>query len=276
MDVARARALLKVDSRVSRSEVDRAFRLASLACHPDKHPNDTQAKQRFLELSSARNCAAAWAPQYQCEQVRGEPVAAPEGGGPANRKRPRTGGARAQKKAAQKLLTAEGGFVDKGRMIFRGEGGTLATGNKRSCLPDALFVLLSGLGHQVELEDVRSIIPVAGNTLFSDADALVRGFGLSLDRVTKDFMGPGGLAYQLLQKVAGSFVVQLRVTYGKEDREPDMHCVAYDCLTIKDNHKYTKVKILEESDRTVQGARAVFDSLLPGLQVRVTNIYELS
>jgi len=161
-------------------------------------------------------------------------------------------------------------------MIFRGEGGILATGNKRSCVPDALFVLLSGLGHQVELEDVRAIMPVDGNTLFTDADAFVRGFGLSLDRVTKDFMGSGGLAFQLLQRVAGGFVVQLRVTYGSSDDSPDLHCVAYDGLTIKDNHKYTKVKILEESDRTVQGARAVFDSLLPGLQVRVTNIYELS
>ena len=55
-----------------------------------------------------------------------------------------------------------------------------------------------------------------------------------------------------------------------------MHCVAFDGLTIKDNHKYTKVKILEESDRrTVQGARAVFDSLFPGHEARITNIYEL-
>ena len=102
----------------------------------------------------------------------------------------------------------------------------------------------------------------------------MRGFGLKLDRVTKEFMGSGGLAFQLLQRVAGSFVVQLRVTYGKDDT-PDFHCVAYDGMTIKDNNKYTKVKILEESDRSVAGARAVFDSLFNGLQVRVTNVYEL-
>ena len=85
----------------------------------------------------------------------------------------------------------------------------------------------------------------------------------------------GGLAYQLLQRVAGNFVVQLRVTYDSSDSTPDLHCVAYDGLTIKDNNKYTKVKILEESDRTVEGSRSVFDSILPGLQVRVINIYEL-
>ena len=86
-------------------------------------------------------------------------------------------------------------------------------------------------------------------------------------------MGSGGLAFQLMQ-VSGSFVVQLRVTYGKDD-SPDLHCVAYDGLTIKDNYKYAKVKILEESDRTVDGSRAVFDSLLPDLQVRVMNVYQL-
>ena len=52
-------------------------------------------------------------------------------------------------------------------MAFRQAGGVLATGDKRSCLPDALFVLLSGLGHQVKLEEVRVIMPVdGGNTLF--------------------------------------------------------------------------------------------------------------
>jgi hypothetical protein len=40
-------------------------------------------------------------------------------------------------------------------------------------------------------------------------------------------------------------------------------------------NEYTKVKILEESDRSVQGARLVFDSLFHGLEVRINNIYEL-
>ena len=106
------------------------------------------------------------------------------------------------------------------------------------------------------------------------ADEYVHKFGLELSRVTKDFMGSGGLAFQLMQ-VSGSFVVQLRVTYGKDDTAPDLHCVAYDGLSIKDNYKYAKVKILEESDRSLQGSRAVFDSLLPDLQVRVMNVYQL-
>ena len=35
------------------------------------------------------------------------------------------------------------------------------------------------------------------------------------------------------------------------------------------------MKILEDSDRTVLGARLVFDSLFHGLEVRINNIYEL-
>ena len=168
MDIACARSLLNVDDRASKWEVGHAFRLASLDCHPDKHPSDPTATQQMQRLTAARDVVALqWAPQNQCARVREDETAAPEGGGLSPTKRKRSGGARAQKQAAQKLLTAEGGFVDKGRMAFREEGGFLATGNKRSCLPDALYVLLSGLGHPVELETVRSIMPVDGNALFT-------------------------------------------------------------------------------------------------------------
>ena len=50
---------------------------------------------------------------------------------------------------------------------------------------------------------------------------------------------------------------------------------AYDGKTVRDNNKYTKVKILEPCDRTKEGARLVFDSLFEGLEVRIKNIYEL-
>ena len=49
----------------------------------------------------------------------------------------------------------------------------------------------------------------------------------------------------------------------------DLHVCFYDGKTVRDNGKYTKVKILEESDRSVQGARLVFDSLFHGLEVRI-------
>ena len=65
-------------------------------------------------------------------------------------------------------------------------------------------------------------------------------------------------------------MAQLRVTTGKDDpNPPDLHVCFYDGKTVRDNSKYTKVKILEESDRSVQGARLVFDSLFHGLKVRI-------
>ena len=272
--------------------INKAYHTRALECHPDKNP--TTNPPATQDLSTARDCALRdVSRQYAraCEVVADAPAGCDR---PPN-KRKRTGVSRSKKQLLIKSATSKGGYVDKGRMIYRAEGGVLATGNDRSCLPDALYVLLYGLDHPVELEGVRSIMPVHGDTLFSvrlapapswspallthhappaqAADEYVHKFGLELSRVTKDFMGSGGLAFQLLQ-VSGSFVVQLRVTYGKND-SPDLHCVAYDGLTIKDNYKYAKVKILEESDRTVDGSRAVFDSLLPDLQVRVMNVYQL-
>ena len=274
--------------------INKAYHTRALECHPDKNPTTNPSATQ--DLSTALGSVA---PVRSSLQDQGD---SPAGGVHCSSKRKRTGGSLAKKQAVIKSATSEGGFVDKGRMTYRAEGGILATGNERSCLPDALYVLLRGLDHPVDLEDVRTIMPVHGDTLFSvrlapvpswspapppsrgthtpcsppaqAADEYVHKFGLELSRVTKDFMGSGGLAFQLLQ-VSGSFVVQLRVTYGKDDTAPDLHCVAYDGLSIKDNYKYAKVKILEESDRSLQGSRAVFDSLLPDLQVRVMNVYQL-
>ena len=165
MDMHAARQLLRVEWNASRCQIAQAFRMLSVSCHPDKNPDDQSAAQRFHQLTAARDCLLVWAPQYPCVDVREGESAAPVGGGHSPTKRKRTG--TQQKKAAQKLLTAEGGFTDKGRMAYRAEGGVLATGNERTCLPDALFVLLPALGHPVELDDVRSIMPPDGNTLFT-------------------------------------------------------------------------------------------------------------
>ena len=85
------------------------------------------------------------------------------------------------------------------------------------------------------------------------------------------------LAYNLLLRKTGLFLVQLRVTSGKDDPlPPDLHVALYDGKCVRDNQWYTKVKMIEDSDRNVQGARLVFDSLFHGLEVRINNIYELT
>ena len=115
------------------------------------------------------------------------------------------------------------------------------------------------------------------NTLFDAAGDYAFKLGFTLACVSKMFQQTkGGYAFNLFARDHGYFLVQLRVTTGPTDPEPpDLHVVAYDGKTVRDNNKYTKVKILEPSDRTKEGARLVFDSLFNGLEVRISNIFEL-
>ena len=153
----------------------------------------------------------------------------------------------------------------------------LATGGKRTCLPDALYNLLPHLSVSVDLEMLRTMMPADphANTLFSQADAYLGQFGLTLPRVTKRFMVAGGVELALL-KAPGYYVAQLAVTFDNCDKKPDLHCVACDGETVRDNSRHAKVKVLDASDRSSpDNARDVFRSLFPGLKVVVKNVYEL-
>ena len=102
------------------------------------------------------------------------------------------------------------------------------------------------------------------NTRFTAMDKYVGKFGLTLQRVTGRFHVKGGPALALLRS-SGHFVVQLRIATDKDDKEPDMHCVAYDGFTVMDNYKWCKPRILDERDReSEENARDVFDSLFKG------------
>ena len=70
------------------------------------------------------------------------------------------------------------------------------------------------------------------------------------------------------------------VTYDNCDKKPDLHCVACDGETVRDNSRHAKVKrlhkVLDAGDRSSpDDARDVFRSLFPGLKVVVKNVYEL-
>ena len=208
-------------------------------------------------------------------------VRPPTGGAvpePKSKKRKRQSGASRREKVAAPKKKA--GYVDRGRRVFRDNQGVLATGTKRTCLADALWMALEEAGCAVDLEDVRSSImpedPDA-NTPFAAAQDYAATHGFTLACVSKEMQKEkGGYEYNLLLRETGLFLVQLRVTTGKDDpNPPDLHVCFYDGTNVRDNGKYTKVKILEESDRSVQGARLVFGSLFNGLEVRTNNIYEL-
>ena len=190
---------------------------------------------------------------------------------PAKRK------ATGHKKKAKKR---KGGYTDKGRLEFKSEGGVLATGQKRTCIPDALFVLLPALlTTPPDLETVRTAIMGADlykDALYAVAQTFATSLGTHLEHVTPKFLIKGGPEYHLLQ-TQGLFLVHLLVSYGPDDDDPDDHCVAYDGLTVRDNNQYKKVKELDDNDRsTTDLARAVFKSLYPKMMVRIKSIYELT
>ena len=204
----------------------------------------------------------------------------PAGVGGQKRKPKRKRKSRGTQKFNKKAAAQDGGYTDKGRMHFKGGGGLLVTGSTgaRSCLPDSISMLLPSFSISVDPKEMRSIMPndPTKNTLFSDADLYLEKHGLTLLRCTQRFTVKGGPALALL-RTKGTFVVQLTITTGKEDKNPDLHCVAYDGKTVRDNYKYSKVKELDGSDSdNFEAARQVFDSLFqPGLQVRIKNVYEL-
>ena len=201
-----------------------------------------------------------------------EPVADQSTDASALVKRKATG---IKKKAKKK----KGGYTDKGRLAFKSEGGVLATGQAHTCIPDALFVLLSTvLSLAPDLDTIRAAIMGADlytDALFTTAQSYVESLGLHLPCVTKYFLLEGGPAFHLLN-TTGRFVVHLLVSYGPHDKDPDDHCVAYDGLTVRNNNQYTKVVVLDAGDRSSpESARKVFDSLYPNMMVRIKNVYEL-
>ena len=227
----------------------------------------------FYQDSSASSIAT----QVACSKAKADDCL-PAGLGDSKRKQ-KTGAERRAIRAAKRAREEDGGYTDKGRMAFKKEGGTLVTGNERSCVPDALFLLLS-LSISVSVETVRAIMPDGPdqNTKFSVADKFVKQFGLTLKRVTGTFNYgvKGGTALSLL-RTKGLFIVQLRIAYNKDDKAPDLHCIAYDGSTLRDNYQRAKVKELDSTDRSCsENARKVFDSFSPGLEVRIKNVYELA
>jgi hypothetical protein len=201
---------------------------------------------------------------------------------PKSKKRRKAGGARRARVAARLAPEKKkGGYVDRGRKVFRDNQGALATGTMRTCLPDALWMALEEAGCAVDLEHVRSsIMPPEepdADTPFAAAQDYATELDFDLACVSKEMQkDKGGYAFNLLLRETGLYLVQLRVTTGPTDPEPpDLHVVVYDGKTVRDNNCYTKVKILEESDRTKEGARLVFDSLFNGLEVRISNIFQL-
>ena len=174
-----------------------------------------------------------------------------------------------------------GGFTNKGRIAYRKENGpeSLMTGNNRSCLPDATWNAAPDTLqlHGVTYEGLKACMPDEGDTTTASIDTHLRQFGLVLAPVSSQFLAvKGGAELALLQRGSGAFVVQLRITTDNSDKKPDLHFVSFDGRFVKDNARTAKVKEIEPADRTTPAAaRAVFNSLFPGLKVVISAVYQL-
>ncbi len=93
------------------------------------------------------------------------------------------------KRNAKKKKYADAGFVNRGRIAYRSEGGILVTGILRSCLVDAFFVVHpKHISVDLDINAVRkSIMPADPNknTCLKDAEKYARKYyNISLQRVT--------------------------------------------------------------------------------------------
>ena len=119
-------------------------------------------------------------------------------------------GGKAKRNAKKKKYT-EAGFVNRGQVAYRSEGGMLVTGILQSCLVDAFFMLLpKHISVNLDINAVRkSIMPADPNknTCFKDVDKYARKeYNISLQRVTGNFLHAiGGIAMALLQRTKGNF-----------------------------------------------------------------------
>jgi hypothetical protein len=192
---------------------------------------------------------------------------------------------------AQRVQEEEGGYTDKSRRRFVAAGGALITGNARTCLSDAVATLVSSVRALRDGDDATwPLLGAMRSTLeenareqgsrdarFVAAAAFLRQqMGADLRRVTHEFQRPGGPELALLQAFGRLLVVQLQIKDGPDDKEPDLHCVAYDGLTLRDSYSHTSVKVLDKGDSaSVAAARALFQSIADGCIVRIKNVYEL-
>ena len=196
-------------------------------------------------------------------------------------KRKRTKLSRGARKANKAAKDADGGYTNKSCTDYRAAGNPFVTGNKRNCLACSVLSLAPpSLSAKITLPQLEALAPGSDlNTSFNAVDTfLQKEAKWSLLRVSSEFQNvKGGAALAVLQPTNRLLIAQLAVTYDNSDKEPDLHCVAYDGVVVKDNWQHSKVKVIDDTDRaTPEQARAVFDSLFPGLKVRVCNVYELT
>ena len=143
-------------------------------------------------------------------------------------------------------LLEKGGCDMVQRGVVRSHGVAVPVGGyRRTCLPDALWVCLSGCGKLVDLAIIRAALcPKESDPSYTMANIVASTHGVRMTHIPGLSRSPKGL----FRQTSGMFLVCLHLIWDKEDE--DHHYVAYDASSsyLIDNTPRLKVPKVQTSD----------------------------
>ena len=246
------------DKDISDDRIAKAYRKKAMKYHPDRNNSSEASTQAFMYLEKAK---ALLNGQYNILEYMQHILrraenrtngASFDGGLRVSRKRaaetPSKNAAKRHQKALRRTEDEDGGFALKAKGTVRSEGGVLAVAKAgeeaRTCLPDAMFVLLSTLLVCLKLEAVRAAFETDGDPNHALATAFARAHGVAMVHQPQMTNSPK----TLLRARSGIFLVRLRISVGEDD---DYHYVVYDAdrALVIDNAPHVPVAEIDDGDR---------------------------
>jgi hypothetical protein len=148
--------------------------------------------------------------------------------------------------------------------------------NNRTCLLDAIIALLpSNENKQVLCSELGSSMPRSGDTAISCANEALKGHGMILRVVSKEYHKKGGAAFHLMQELQCRLVINIKLTNRK--KEVMSHFISWDGMTLYDQPQMSIVN--NTYDRAHEkGSKNVFEKLYKKtdfLSWQITGIYRL-
>jgi hypothetical protein len=179
-----------------------------------------------------------------------------------------------RKKARLTELEAEEGYTLLTRGSVRAAGGVVAIGDDRTCLPDALWVMMHLLGVKVSQQMLRKMLHATelSDPNIAQAREVCNYHDVSFEYKPALCLSPAGLFRQR----EGAFLVVLELVTPSGDT--DFHAIAYDAGAgrVLDNEPGGRVPVVDDDDRVSnQQALLVFKQLFPrALKIMMTRVYK--
>ena len=148
--------------------------------------------------------------------------------------------------------------------------------NNRTCLLDAISALLpSNENKEVLCSELGSLMPRSGDTAISCANEALKGHGMILRVVSKEYHKKGGAAFHLMQERQCRLVINIKLTNRK--KQVMSHFISWDGKIIYDQPQMSVVNDTYDQARE-KGSKNVFEKLYKKtdfLSWQITGIYRL-